>query len=122
MCQRIVAAHGEDERIVTEIRCHQPGPVDRPVDESNVELAVDDCPSQIAGCTPGQTKGDSRVGFAEGRKEGGQVHHAKRLNGPHVQLAAQNTAETGHRVAALVHRGESCPERQVEEPVRPGSM
>ncbi len=86
--QRVVAAHREDQRIVTEIRCHQPDPVDWPVDEGDVELAVDNCPRQIAGRTPGQTKSYPRVDLAEDRQEGGQVHYAKRLNCPHVQLAA----------------------------------
>ena len=86
--QRVVAAHREDERIVTEIRCHQPGPVDWPVDEGDVELAVDNCPREVAGSTPGQTKSDCRMVRSERRKEGGQVHDAKRLNCPHVQLAA----------------------------------
>ena len=86
--QRVVAAHGENERIVTEIRCHKPDPVDWPVDEGDVELAIDNCPREIAGSTPAQTKSDSRMVLSERRKESGQVHDAKRLNCPHVQLAA----------------------------------
>ncbi len=86
--QRVIAAHREDERIVTEVRDHQPGQVDWTVDEGDVELAVDNCPRQIAGRTPAQTESNSRVGLPEGRKKGGQVHYAKCLNCPHVQLAA----------------------------------
>ena len=46
--QWIVAAHREDERIMTEVGGGQPGPVDWPVDESDVELAVDHGPRQLA--------------------------------------------------------------------------
>ncbi len=73
---------------MTEVGGYQPSPVDWPIDKGDVELAIDNGPRHIACSAPGQTKSDLRVDLSENRKERRQVHYAKRLNCPHMQLTA----------------------------------
>ena len=101
---------------MTEIRGSSAGPVDGAVDEGDVELAVDDRPRQVAGCTPVQTKSDAGMGLAKAREKGSQVHHAKGLDCTHVQLTTKYPPETGHCVATLVHCGERRPSGRQEGP------
>ena len=56
------------------------------------------------------------MGLAKGREKGGQVHHAKGLNGTHVQLTTQHPPEAGDSVATLVHCSEGRPCGRQEGP------
>ena len=115
-CERVVAAHGQDEGVVAQLGGGQPGPIDRPVDEGDVQFAVGHRPRQGAGRPVGQSNGDAGMGLPEPRERGGQIDHAQRLNGPDVQLASQDTPQTCHRVATLVGGGQALPSGRKERP------
>ena len=95
-------AHGQDEGVVAEIGLGEPGLVDGPIDEGDVELGRP--PLGARGRPPqhGRTESDPRMCLTETSEHRGQIDHAQGLDGTHVQLTAEDVANPGHRVTSLV--------------------
>ena len=104
--QRVALRDGEDQVVVADLDAGQPGGVGGAVDEGDVQLGVGGRAGEYRGGVVAEPDGDAGVGAAEPGQQRRQVYHSEGLDRSDVQLAAQDAADTGHSIAALVGCGE----------------
>ena len=103
---------------MAEIGDRQPVPVNGPVDEGDVELAVRHGPRQLAGGRMDQAQAHSGMSLTERCEKGGQVDDTQGLDGADVELTTHNTPDTGHCVATIIPGRETLSGCGQESPSR----
>ena len=110
--QRVAMRDGEDQVVVANVDAGQPGRVSGAVDEGDIQLGVGGGAGEYRRGVVAEPDGDAGMGAAEGGQQGRQIYHCEGLDRSDMQLAAQDAADTGHRIPALVCRDERAAGRR----------